>query len=125
MSDAAQILTQNFRVVVGGELEECGQHLSDGLELRGWVLVSAQIGDGPSDVAKEGGADSLPNQTKKRLDNSLTGDHVSKGRAIASNVAKSPNGLLANILAFRAQELDEVGNCTGANNLVRLLRCLK
>ena len=76
---------------------QCGQNLIYHLNFWCWIFVTAQVGNGPDDIAKEGITGTDFNQSYEGFYDAKVGNQITEFRPIAGDIAKCPYGLFTNI----------------------------
>ena len=113
---------EHLFVVGVEELREGGQYLLQDAHRRRRILVAAQVGQGPRDVAQEGVGRVGVDEREERLDDAALDDQVAELGAVAGDVAQRPHGLLAHVRVGRREELHEGGHGARLDHVTRLGR---
>ena len=84
-------------------------------------LSSAEVAQSPGCISQHAQFVVLAKKREKRTQCALLKDVIPALRAVSSNVAQRPNGLLSNIVYVRGQQLDELRDSAGANDSLCVL----
>lgn len=84
---------QHFLVSVADQCCQGRKTLLHHGERRAWILVPAQVGDGPGHVTQEGGRGVWLDQTEKGSDHSVVNDKVSESSSVSRDISQRPNSL--------------------------------
>lgn len=86
------------------------------------VLASAEVAEGPSGVPEHADLVGLVEEGEERTKGALLENVVAALGAVSSNVAESPNGLLADVEDGGGEELDEDGDGARLDDDLGMLR---
>ena len=90
-------------------------------KIRGRIFSPAEIAEGPHGVPGHGEPGGLGEKGEERGENALVQDVVPTLRTVPGDVAEGPDCLLLHVLLLAEEERDKDRNCSGVNNLPRLL----
>ena len=87
------LLTHEFKI----QFKRCDKHVNNYQLSQTWIFVTAQVGYGPDNIAKEGIAGTDFNQSYEGFYDAKVGNQITEFRPIAGDIAKCPYGLFTNI----------------------------
>lgn len=92
------------------------QHKTYGVPIRLGSLSTAEVAESPGGIAEHAQLAAVAKQVKQWLQSAAAQDVVATVGAVASDVAQSPYGLLADIGLGAGEELDEDRNGIGLDD---------
>ena len=99
------LLTHEFKI----KFKQCDKHVNNYQLSLTWIFVTAQVGNGPDNIAKEGIAGTDFNQSYEGFYDAKVGNQITEFRPIAGDIAKCPYGLFTNIQILE-EKISEICN---------------